>query len=341
MNRGILASFFAGLSLFVLSGLLLADEDGFAGRAGSYLRMGLGADLMAMGGEGVAWVQDAHVAYTNPAGLVFLQNNNVSATLISMALDRRIQFIGFALPLGQNEVRKPGQLQGGFALGWLSAGVDQIDGRDLNGIHTEDYSFSEHTFYFSFALKPSSIIGLGFSGKLHYGRFPGLLEDDGSLTATGFGFDAGLLVRLHPAIQAGLCLRDLRSRYTWDSKKYYEQFYTERGSQSYDRFPRTLAAGLVWHPVHWIALNLNAQKIDALDSESGKLVFTRMRYAGGLQIQACQIATIRAGFQKKGFTFGGGAQFEVYHYPFNLNYAFVSDPVAPRGNHVFSWTLQF
>jgi hypothetical protein len=333
---------FCFIILLLTAGSVHADEDGFAGRAGSYLKMGLGADLMAMGGEGVAWVEDAHVICTNPAGLVFLEKKNVSATLVSMALDRRVQFVGFALPLGQGKVRRPGQLQGGFALGWLSAGVDQIDGRDFDGIHTENLSFGEHTFFFSFALKPSSLFGIGFSSKLHYSRIPGLIEDGSSLSATGFGFDVGVLVRPHPTVQAGISIRDIRSKYTWDSKKYYEQYDAEAGSQSYDAFPRTLAVGVVWRPVSPVALNLNAQKIDAMDViETSKIAFTQMRYAGGIQIQPHRMAVIRFGFQEKGFTFGCGTRFDVFRQVAGLNYAFVSDPVAPRGNHVFSWTLQF
>lgn len=319
-----------------------AEEDGLAGRAGAYLKMGLSADLMAMGGEGVAWVEDAHVMHTNPAGLVFLERRSVSTTLVSMALDRRMQFVGFALPLNQGKIRKPGQLQGGFALGWLSAGVDQIDGRDFNGVHTENHSFGEHTFYFSFALRPSSVIGIGFSSKLHYGRMPGLMEDGSSVSATGFGFDAGVLLRPHPALQVGVSIRDFRSKYTWDSKKYYEQYYTDAGSQSYDMFPRTLAAGLVWRPVRMILLNLNAQKFDAMDVEdNSRIAFTRVRAAGGVQIQPHRLAVIRLGYRNKGFTFGGGTHFDVLGQEAGLNYAYVSDPVAPRGNHVFSWTLQF
>lgn len=314
-----------------------------AGRAGSYLKMGIGADLMALGGEGAAWVEDAHVTYTNPAGLVFLEKKNVSATLVSMALDRRVQFVGFALPLGKRETQKPGQLQGGFALGWLSAGVDQIDGRDFSGVHTENYSFSEHTFYFSFALRPSSIIGIGFSGKLHYSRIPGLMNDGSALSANGFGFDAGVLVRPHPKLQAGLSIRDMRSKYTWNSKKYYGQFDSEGGAQSYDTFPRTLVAGVVWRPVRMIALNMNIQKEDAfnVDDDSSELAFTQIRYAGGIQISPHPRAVLRFGYQEKGLTFGGGTQFEVLRQHVGIHYAFVSDPVAPRGNHVFSWTYQF
>ncbi|NQT24384.1 hypothetical protein HQ585_03415 [candidate division KSB1 bacterium] len=342
MHNKWVTSCFVRVALILSSVLLHAEEDGFAGRAGSYLKMGIGADLMAMGGEGVAWVKDAHVTYSNPAGLVFLEKKSISATLVSMALDRRVQFVGFALPLGQGNARKPGQLQGGFALGWLSSGVDQIDGRDFNGIHTDNFSFGEHTFFFSFALKPSSIVGIGFSGKLHYSRIPGLIEDGSALSATGFGFDVGMLIRPHPTIQAGLCIRDMRSKYTWDSKKYYEQYYSEGGSQSYDVFPRTLAVGIVWQPIHLASLNLNVQKIDAMDVvETSKVAFTLMRYAGGIQLNLHPAAVIRFGYQEKGLTFGGGTRFQMFHQLVGLNYAFVSDPIAPRGNHVFSWTLQF
>jgi hypothetical protein len=50
----------------------LGGDTGRGGYAGSFLRIGLGARAMAMGGGSAAILNDAYSAYYNPAGLGYL-----------------------------------------------------------------------------------------------------------------------------------------------------------------------------------------------------------------------------------------------------------------------------
>ncbi|HEX9934352.1 MAG TPA: hypothetical protein VGB38_04070, partial [bacterium] len=174
-----------------------ADDVGRGGYAGSYLRMGLGSAGMAMGGGSVALVRDGCTSYYNPAGLVFLEKRWATASLHSMALDRKLFHVGYAQSIkAKRGTRGKTQpfIRGGFSLGWICAGVDKIDGRDFDGRHTDMLSSWENAFFFSFAMNPAPPIAFGFNGKLLYSRFAKVRNDGKAMTTAGFGFDIGIMV---------------------------------------------------------------------------------------------------------------------------------------------------
>ena len=301
-----------------------ADDVGRGGYAGAFLRMGLGARGMGMGGGSVALADDGYVAYYNPAGLVFLTGRWITANLNSMALDRRLMYVGYAQSIGSD---KKGLLQGGFSAGWLCAGVDNIDARDFNGNDIGSLSNWEHCFFFSFALNPAPAISIGMSGKLLYNRFPGIKDNGDALTAKGFGFDIGIIVRPIRHLTLGLTIRDLRSRYTWDSQELYE-----RGTQSVDQFPRIIRGGMAWRL-------LSNRMIVGLDLE--KIETFPLGYGLGLEVEGYRGIFLRGGLRNGELTFGAGYRHNLLGKNIHLDYAFVPDPVAPSGNHVFTWSFVF
>ncbi len=305
-------------------GILSADDVGRGGYAGTHLRMGLGARSMGMGGGSVAMTDDGHISYYNPAGLTELPGRWFAATLNTMALDRRMIYLGYAQPLGG---QAGGPLRGGFAVGWLAAGVDNIDARDFSGNDIGSLSSWNHTFYFSFALKPGSRFSLGVSGKMLYSRFPNITESDGALTAVGFGFDLGASFRPTQNVTLGITVHDLRSKYTWDSQDLYE-----RGTQTVDPFLRVVRGGAA-------VRFLSGRLLATFDLE--KVEYYPLDYVTGVEFQAAKGVFARAGLRGGKAAFGGG-----YHRPLmgkevHLDYAYVPDPIAPRGNHVFTWSFIF
>ncbi len=318
-------------ALVCLSGLFcygvqegLSDEVGRGGFAGSFLRMGLGARAKGMGGGSVALAEDANTTYYNPAGLVFLENHWFTVTLNSMALDRRLMYVGYAQSI---QSKQKGLIKGGFSIGWLSASVDHIDGRDLDGREIGQFSNDEHCVFFSFALNPMSNISIGVSGKFLHNRFPGMTDQGDAVSAVGFGFDIGFIYRPFKYVTLGFAGKDLGSKYTWDTQNLWE-----RGALTVDVFPPVVCIGAV--------LQLFSDRlIVAVDLQ--KVEYWPYSYTVGTEIEVRQGIFLRSGVQDEKLAVGAGCRLSMLSKDVYMDYAFVSDPVAPRGDHIFSWSFVF
>ena len=321
-NRAIRLVWIVLMGVFLLNIPAYCDDVGRGGHAGSFLRMGLGARSLGMGGTSIGMAIDGYTAFYNPAGLVFLEGRWFTSTLNSMALDRRLYYAGYS----QSFTGKKGMLPGGFSVGWLCAGIDNIDARDFNGNQTDILSAWEHSFFFSFAMQPASSVAFGMNGKLLYNRFPDI-ADGGAVSAVGFGFDIGIMVRPLSFLTLGITVRDLGSKYTWDTQNLYEQ-----GTQRVDRFPRILSGGIAFH-------GLSDRLIAGLDLE--KIEFEPLKYRIGVQFEGYDNVFIRGGINDGLLTFGAGYRLRLEKISTLFDYAFVPDPVAPRGIHVFSWSFVF
>ncbi len=317
--------FFCLLSLFyfgVQEGL--SDEVGRGGFAGSFLRMGLGARAKGMGGGSVALAKDATITYYNPAGLVFLENHWFTVSLNSMALDRRLMYIGYAQSI---QSKQRGLIKGGFSIGWLSASVDHIDGRDYNGRDIGQFSNGEHCIFFSFALNPMSNFSVGVSGKFLHNRFPGMTDQGDAVSAMGFGFDIGFMFRPFKNMTIGFTGKDLGSKYTWDTQDLWE-----RGTLTVNSFPPISCIGAV--------LRLFSDRlIVAIDLK--KVEYYPYSYTVGTEMEIYQDIFLRSGLQDGKLAAGAGCRLSLFSKGIYMDYAFVPDSVAPRGNHIFSWSFVF
>lgn len=326
---------FAGL--FLVSASVWA-EVGRAGRAGSFLRMGLGSRALAMGGGSVALTDDGYAGHVNPAGLVFLEKRHATTMLNAMALDRRMGYIGYAQSMGGAERKPPA----GFSVGWLSASVSDIDARDFGGNDIGTMHASEHAFFFSFAMNPVRRVAVGFTGKVLYHRMPEMKEDGGALSATGFGFDVGILVRPHRRWNVGFSLRDIDSKYSWDTQEVYE-----RGTQTTDRFPQILRFGAAVEILEdRLVATADVEQVVVFRGRLGSGAFRcrgiePVRVRLGCEWSVLPGACVRAGLYDGSISLGAGYRHGLGKKEVVLDYAYVPDDVAPRGNHVFGWSLVF
>jgi hypothetical protein len=314
--------------VIALSVHAFADDVGRGGYAGSFLRMGLGAGGMAMGGGSVSLPHGACTAYYNPAALVYLDRRWVSLTANAMALDRKMLHAGYAQSISARpHAAQTGLIRGGFSVGWICAGVDEIDGRDWDGQPTEMLSSWENAFFFSFALNPAPKVAVGFNAKVLYGRFPKIRDDGKAMSSTGFGFDAGIMVRPLPAWTIGLVVSDLRSKYTWDSQNLYE-----RGTQTIDAFPAGVRAGVSWNGLsERMTLSFDIEKID----------YRPKTFSFGLEFEAVRRLLLRGGFFRNRPTAGSGLRFSKWGKESALDYALVTESAAPRSTHVLTWSVAF
>ena len=125
-----------------------------AGNAGAFARLGFGARGMGMGNALSAVNTGAISTYYNPALSPFEEQRIGSATFGILSLDRYLNFLSYTQSLAPHA---------GLSVGLINAGVRNIEGRDEDGYHTEDYSTTENQFYLSFGNRVDEHVSLGVS----------------------------------------------------------------------------------------------------------------------------------------------------------------------------------
>ena len=193
---------------------------------GAFSRMGFGARGIGMGNAMSAVTEGNLVSYYNPALSAF-QNGNLFQTSYSfLALDRSLNFLSFTkrFDLSKNKEQKR---SAGISLGIINSGVGNIDGRDNEGVQTENLSTSENQFFIGFANRFSAKLSIGISAKFYYYK---LYKD---VSATSVGIDLGALYIFNEHLNLSLMISDINSKYKWDSTPLYGQ----SGTITEDKFP--------------------------------------------------------------------------------------------------------
>lgn len=171
--------------------------------ADPWLRMGVGAKAMAMGGAQTAVADDATAAYWNPAALVALRKFEASLMYTAgMKAERNYNYVSAVMCL---------ERIGSFSLSWLNAGITGIPLRTAN---TENpignFDVASNAFQLSYARK---LAGLAFGLSAKY------LQED-LADNTGYGIDAGLLIPLYDELWFGAMFRDIDGKHGHDRIPY-------------------------------------------------------------------------------------------------------------------------
>jgi hypothetical protein len=214
----------AGLAgTLLLLGIPLSGASAGDKYAAEFLRLGVGARALGMGGGFVAIADDASALYWNPAGLARLE----SAEMLFMHAEQfgsvaNHDFIGFAQPLSTSG------RAASVGIGLIRFSVDDIlvtrDAfQDLNQNGRRDEgepilpdlfymdSDTEYGLLLSYAREVSDDLALGGDAKLIR---QGLLDN----TSFGLGLDLGALYRPVPALTLGLRVADATTtRISWDT----------------------------------------------------------------------------------------------------------------------------
>ncbi len=191
-----LTRFFLATMMLLFVTLPLAAQD-VNNSVAAFMRMGIGARIIAMGEAGSTVSQDIVSGYWNPAGLAKMKDFEVGTMYnLSMDNDRSHKYASIGTRLSF----------GAVAFSWVNAGVSDIDGFDDSGEPTGSFSDEEH----SFALSYGNSIGrfsFGFSPKLYVST----IDDE---SETGYGLDAGIKLDINQYLEAGVMARDIYSDYT-------------------------------------------------------------------------------------------------------------------------------
>jgi hypothetical protein len=293
-----------------------------AGQPGAFSRLGFGARGMGMGNAMAAVRQGDVVSYYNPALLPWMETRHASASVGLLSLDRRLNFLGASFPLPP---------AAGVSVGLINSGVSGIDGRDSDGEPTGELSTSENAAYLGFGIRFKPGFSLGVNLKLLYYN---LYED---ISSTTFGFDIGGAYPLSEAVTVAVTVRDVNSKYSWDTSDLYGQ----NGQTSNDRFP-LLYTGAVAVALP-DSLGLVAVEIEASGRNS-------LIARAGTEVNVVPELSVRAGIDRIDLkeegngirpTFGLTARKALDGWTPAITYAFVVEPFSPGGMHVLSLAILF
>jgi len=334
LNRG-------GLLLLLPLAVLLHSQTPLfaqAGLAGAFLRVGLGARAKGMGDAYTALARGVEASYYNPAGLPLLENREVIASYRLLSLDRQFTYIGFAMPVRPKVASAGGDkfINGGFSLSWIRSGIDDIDGRNTDGQHFDNLSNSENAFIFAFALNPAKRFSVGLAVKVLWNRFPDIGSNGQTVSASGVGLDLGALFSPKEWVTLGLSIRDINSRYRWNTSKIFD----EDGSESTDPFPKTVRYGLAVRPPNWrnVTLSFDYEQIYKSDLFSDKI---NDRFHFGGEASLLENIVVRAGLDDGTVAAGGGYEFPLFGKMSQINYSYTAAGNRPEEEHVFTWVFRF
>lgn len=273
-----------------------------------------GPRLMAMGGAGVAGVQDPSAAWWNPAGLYFLRGTQGLATyddLYGQGLVRR-NYLAAAWKRTQEEpVFRDNRLYltaddaRGMAWG-VSLSSISVD------LGAEDYS----------ELMPALAVAGGLGPDVAFGLSLAYLRAGSSLdgvSAQGYTVGLGTMARLPGGGRVGLSARNLLSRVFWEGN-------------AIERLGLTATAGASW-PVTPVA-----DVRGDLSFGDGQGGLARLSLGGEYRFLDGHVAA-RAGLRRyindpasrNVPTFGGGLHWSR----FDLDYALTADGDGPGSTHRF------
>jgi len=292
-----------------------------AGTAGAFARIGYGARGMGMGNAMTAITTSEIAAYYNPAAAPFQATRTAMLSVGLLSQDRSLNTLNYTQAIGPNA---------GVSLSVINAGVSGIDARDGDGFHTEDLSITENQFALSFGLRPSSRFAIGITPKIYYSK---LYED---VTTSSIGLDFGVMIFLSERFTLGATVRDVMSKYKWDTSTLYGQ----QGNATIDKFPTLNIIGLSYAVGDKLGI-VTAE----IETSNKSTTVLRM----GAEVNATEARTVRAGLnhwdvddaKKAAPTFGFSLRTQIGTMKPALHYAYVVESYNYFAMHIISLSTGF
>jgi len=304
------------LLMFAVSAFAQENNSGAA-----YIRMGIGARILAMGNAGTATSKDITSAYWNPAGLYNMKDIEYSSMYnMNMGHDRSYKYaaIGKRYSFGS------------LALNWVNAGVGDVEGTDNFNQPTGFFGYSEHNIALSYA---------NAYHKVQYGITPKLyLSSMDGETKSGFGLDLGLKYDVNQYLVAGLMARDIYGKVDDDKVPYQMSL----GITAYPFIGITLAGDLIMEEKedptyavgaeYWTSIGKDPEADSKLSVLNVSEKNTWQEVFGSAQ------TGIRVGFTDGKFSVGSGLKLKNLQ----LDYAFrINNHEIFNDDHIISLTMRF
>jgi len=284
---------------------------GSFGQSSDYLRYGVGARSLAMGGAYVALADDPTAAYWNPASLTLSNGYQMLSMHAPFFYDTSLNYIGYVHPFGRN-------LRVSAANVFLFSGGYEKRSY-VNEIIEDDLNIMKNTSIISLAYNLRDLAGrnselrkvsLGASFKLAH-------EDIMEYTGTGYGADFGIIYRPIELINVGFSVQNAirPSIVLVESDNEYNTNF---------RLGTSLRT-----PGDSLRLNVDMNKM--LDQDT--------YYCIGAEYCIIERIFLRAGFNhKNSLTYGIGLRDDTI-IPFNFNYSFSDHKLG--GLHRMGMMIEF
>ena len=161
-----------------------------------YLRMGIGARALGMGGAFTSISDDASAMFWNPAGIGMVNKLEIITSIASLSLDRSLNTLGFVLPNIMN---------GSLGIGIINAGVTGIKGyvreNDVDR-PTGDFAYQSNMLIVSYGKPVQEQLHAGINLKI----ISDSLKDN---SRSGFGLDIGVISKPVNKLSLGLKMQDV------------------------------------------------------------------------------------------------------------------------------------
>jgi len=282
-------------------------QSSFSNHNAPYLRMGVGARALGMGGAFVGVADDATAAYWNPAGLAWSSGWEFTGMYTAgMNVDRNHNYVGLA-----HNAEKFA-----FALQWTNAGMTDIMQTDGSGRDLGEFNYGDNALALSLA-KRFDIVALGVTGKF---LRQGIGADiDGTDGINGFGLDIGLGLVVNEWARIGLAVQNLAGKLGSDDDA--------------NSIPATMRAGVALMPFRCVTTAFDVVKT----RDESDYSF----HAGaevGIPVTEDLGTALRIGLNHNKFAGGLGIEFNFL----SFDYAYVIEPEKFLDeNHRLSVSLRF
>ena len=307
------------LAILTLASTLLSKP--VNNSAAAFMRMGVGARIIAMGEAGSTVSRDVSSGYWNPAGLTMLKDVEIGSMYnFGMNLDRNHSYIAIGKSFNF----------GSMAINWVNAGTSNIEGYDDNDNPTGVFDDKTHNLAVSYA-NDYQRLSYGATAKLYMSN----LDDD---TKSGIGLDIGAKYDINQYLEAGLMLRDLYGGYADDTVPMEASL----GVAAYPFIGVTLAADFKWemgenpYPAlgaeYWTSLGKDPEADSQLN-----VISIKERNTWKESFSYAQTG-LRIGFNQNRFSMGTGIRFRN----FQLDYAFrLNNNDIMSDDHIISMIFRF
>ncbi len=306
------------LPLVILSGSVYAasNNSNVGTKVYPFLKNGIGARPLAMGGAFTGLSDDESALYYNPAGVSGIRTKAFVASYVNYFGDVNSGYLGFLYPLGENQTA-------GAALNYFNYG--NFVGLDSAGNSIGDFTPGDLAFQLTYARRFPSGLSLGLSSKIIYEK----IQD---YSSSALAFDLGLLYNFAGGRgRAGVTVQHLGFQISsfWNAPR--------------EDLPAVVKVGGSSHPVG-LPMNVSLDVGFPTDND--------LFLSGGVEYLNLNPVLLRAGYSTFGRNYKAGLEsgrdnlagfsggFGVIVQKFQVDYAFL--PHSTLGSaHRFSGAYRF